>query len=108
MAIPPRTIRTMQDVRTHSGRSSENFVPYKAYMRMSCLEMEKYRRGQEREKSLIRIKNIEQRFEEIETEKAVLMAKIQEQKESEPAAAQTTRQRSIVSTDASSPKRFKY
>jgi len=108
MAIPPRTIRTMQDVRTHSGTASETFVPYKAYMRLSCLEMEKYRRGQEKEKSLNRIKNIEQRFEDIEAEKAELMAKIREQNESESVAEQTTRQRSVVSSDASSPRRFKY
>ena len=78
MAIPTKNIRSMQDVRTHSSKMAETFVPYKAYMRLSCLEMEKHRRGQEREMALLRVRNIEQRFEQIEAEKAAILAEINE------------------------------
>lgn len=111
MAIPPRTIRTMQDIRTHSGRASENFVPYKAYMRLSCLEMEKFRRSQEREKSLNRIKNIEQRFKDIEAEKLSIMAQISEQtgESQSPAAAPASTQKTVVNNDpVGSRFRFRY
>ncbi|KAF0193365.1 MAG: hypothetical protein FD167_5991 [bacterium] len=65
--------RTLQDVRTLSGRVDRAAVPYKAYMRLSCLEMEKFRRSLERESALNRIENINTRFQDIENEKAEIL-----------------------------------
>jgi len=45
MAILKRNIRNLQDIRTHSGRVDEAHQPYKAYMKIAALEMEKVRRG---------------------------------------------------------------
>lgn len=73
-----RNIRGLQDIQTHSGRSEEGFLPHKAYMRISCLEMEKARRGKERESAAHRIKNIDARFEDIEAEKAELLNQIEQ------------------------------
>lgn len=97
MAIPSKTIRGLQDIRTHSGRVSEAAIPYKAYMRLSCLEMEKFRRTQERASAMTRVRNIDVRFREIDDEKAAILnamgernatASIDEQAaESKPAAA---------------------
>jgi hypothetical protein len=73
MAIPSRTIRGLQDIHTHSGRVSEAAIPYKAYMRLSCLEMEKFRRTQEKASAMTRVRNIEARFREIDEEKAAIL-----------------------------------
>ena len=70
MAIPRKKTRGLQDVPTLSGRVDQAFVPYKAYMRISCLEMEKDRRNKERESAMCRVRNIDARFKEIEAEKA--------------------------------------
>ena len=47
--------------------------PYRAYMKISCLEMEKARRGNERESAMHRVRNIDERFRQIEVEKAALL-----------------------------------
>jgi len=47
--------------------------PYRAYMKISCLEMEKARRGSERESAMHRVRIIDERFREIEAEKAALL-----------------------------------
>jgi hypothetical protein len=73
MAVPKRTIRGLQDLRTHSGTVEQVASPYRAYMRISCLEMEKFRRGQERKSAMHRVENIDARFEEIEAEKAAIL-----------------------------------
>lgn len=73
MAIPRRTLRNLQDIRTNSRTSVETFEPHKAFMRLTCLEMEKARRQKERESALERVRNIENRFREIEAEKAEIL-----------------------------------
>ena len=73
MAIPKRNIRGLQDIRTLSGSVDQLSEPYKAFMRISCLEMEKLRRGKEKESALNRLNNIDERFQEIEVEKDVLL-----------------------------------
>jgi len=74
MVIPKRTmpIRGLTDIRTLSGSVDQAAIPYRAYMKLSCLEMEKLRRGKERESAVHRMRNIDARFQEIETEKAAL------------------------------------
>ncbi len=78
MAELKRNIRGLQDIHTLSGRVDQTTIPYRAYMRVSCLEMEKYRRGKELDSATQRVKNIGDRFREIESEKAVLMQALAE------------------------------
>lgn len=73
MAILKKNIRGLQDIRTLAGRVDQDAVPYKAYMKLSVLEMEKFRRGEEKASALHRVENIDARFQEIEKEKASLM-----------------------------------
>ena len=87
MAVPKRTIRGLQDLRTYSGTVEQVARPYRAYMRISCLEMEKLRRGQERKSAMHRVENIDARFEEIEAEKAALLTMIDDTKTSQTIGA---------------------
>jgi len=76
MAPPKRKIRGLQNIRTLSGRENLALPPHKAYMRIACLEMEKARRGVERDSALGRVQNIETRFREIDMEKAEILASL--------------------------------
>ena len=73
MTHPKRTIRGLQDIRTIAGKPDINNEPYRAYMRIAGIEMEKARRSKERESALNRVRNIEARFKEIEVEKGTLL-----------------------------------
>lgn len=73
MPITPRNIRSLQDIRTLEGWTDLANQPYRAFMKITCLEMEKARREKERESALLRVKNIDERLREIEIEKAGLM-----------------------------------
>ena len=66
-------LKGLQDIRTLSGNVDMVFEPYRAYMKISCLEMEKARRGNERKSALHRLKNIDARFKEISEEKKALL-----------------------------------
>lgn len=69
MSIPVRTIR---DIKTRSrvdGRST----PYMAYMQITCLEMEKARKGRDRESALQRLTLLDARLLQIEVEKCALL-----------------------------------
>lgn len=78
--MPPanRIARGIQDIKTLSGRS-EKGMTYKAYMRLSVLEMEKHRRGKEKSSALARVANIEARFCDIEKEKAEILQTLGDQ-----------------------------
>lgn len=73
MPISMKNIRRLQDIRTLEGSVDLANQPYRAFMKITCLEMEKARRAKERESALHRVKNIDERLEEIEIEKANLM-----------------------------------
>ena len=68
-----RILRGVQDIKTFSGRADEGAMPYKAYMKLSILEMEKFRRGKEKQSALDRVDHIDQRFKDIETERREIM-----------------------------------
>jgi hypothetical protein len=68
-----KILRGLQDIRTLSGRIDKASVPYKEFMKISCLEMEKFRRGKERESAMHRVNNIDARLRDIEAEKASLL-----------------------------------
>ena len=76
MAVSSKNIKGLQDIRTHSGKVSEGVVPHKAYMRLTCLEMEKYRRDKERKSAMARVENIDNRFRDIEMEKENILASL--------------------------------
>ena len=84
MAIPRKTMR---DIRTLSGRVDRIANPYMAYMQITCLEMEKARKGNERASALQRVEIINTRLRGIETEKAVLLRALAE-RGADPATAQ--------------------
>ena len=75
MAIPRKGLR---EIRTLSGRQDRVHLPYQAYMQITCLEMEKARRGSERKSALQRIANLDARLKEIEAEKAALLRALEE------------------------------
>jgi hypothetical protein len=71
MAIPRKGL---QNIRTIPGMVNQAFsATYKAYLQLFCLEMEKFRRGKEKESAMRRVKTIDARFEEIETSKASIL-----------------------------------
>lgn len=72
-----RISRGLQDIRTISGRIDDRFVPHKAYMKLSVLEMEKFRRGMEKQSALNKVSEIDQRFKDIEAEKRGILASLE-------------------------------
>jgi len=95
MAIPQRTIRGVQDIRTIAGRADQEALPYKIYMRVCCLEMEEFRRNKERESALQRVRNIDARIQEIKAEKTSLMQSLNERPSNQPVAVQDSSSRSV-------------
>jgi len=88
MGTPKKILRGLQDIRTLSGRVDQGFTPHKVYLKISCLEMEKFRRGKERESATQRVANIDARFQEIEAEKAALLQALDEGNRTNPVNAQ--------------------
>lgn len=73
MSIPRKR---MKDIKTHAGIVDQTFIPHKAFMRISCLEMEKAHRMRERDNARLRIDAIDARLKEIEDEKESLLNRI--------------------------------
>lgn len=69
----------MREIRTHSGTVYPAAVPYRAYMAITCLEMEKSRRTSEKNSATKRIADIDARLREIEAEKVALLQSLGEQ-----------------------------
>jgi len=70
MPIPRRGIK---NIRTLSGRGGRVFLPHKAYMRLSHIELEKIRRDIEKKRACQLIVDIDACVQEIEGEKALLL-----------------------------------
>ena len=70
MAIPNRGLN---NIRTLSGRVDQVSLPYRSYMQITCLEMEKARRGMERKSASQRIALIDDRLRQIEQAKQELL-----------------------------------
>ncbi len=75
MGIPRKTMR---DIRTLSGKVDRIANPYMAYMQITCLEMEKARKGREKVSALQRVENLDGRLRDIETEKVSLLRALAE------------------------------
>ena len=76
MIPPQRVIRNVKDIHTRSGTPDQVLVPYKAYMAVTALEMEKFRRETERKNLLVRLESINNRLRAIEAEKAKLIRRL--------------------------------
>lgn len=79
MAIPQRGLK---DIRTLSGSGDGIAQPHKVHLKISCLEMEKIRRGTERKAARKRTVDIDRRLEEIEVEKKALLQLLPQEAES--------------------------
>ena len=66
MAIPTKGLTS---IRTLSGRVDQVSLPYRSYMQITCLEMEKARRDMERKSASRRIALIDARLDEIDKAK---------------------------------------
>jgi len=63
----------LRDIPTLSGRVDRVSLPYRAFLKISCLEMEKVRRTRERVAALKTMEKIDIRLQEIEKEKVALL-----------------------------------
>jgi hypothetical protein len=70
MAIPTKGLT---NIRTLSGRVDQISLPYRVYMQITCLEMEKARRDMERKSASRRIALIDARLDEIDKAKHELL-----------------------------------
>jgi hypothetical protein len=70
MAIPTKGLN---NIRTLSGRVDRLSLPYRSYMQITCLEMERARRGMERKSASLRIALIDARIDQIEKAKLELL-----------------------------------
>ena len=75
MSLPRKSMR---DMKTLSGRVDRIANPYMAYMQITCLEMEKARKGREKDSALKRLQDLDVRLDEIEREKAALLHELAE------------------------------
>ena len=71
-------VKGLRDLRTRAGRVDRAHIPYMAYMKISCLEMEKSRRVKERQSAQSRIDSIDARVAELDAEKAALLVQLGE------------------------------
>jgi hypothetical protein len=76
MPPPTRIIRGVKNIRTRSGTPDQVIVPYKAYMAITALEMEKFRRETERDNLMLRLKNVNARLQTVESEKGALLQRL--------------------------------
>ena len=77
MPPPNRIIRGVSDLRTHAGKPEQVIVPYKAYMAITALEMETFRRETERRNLITRLQSVRGRLRRIGAEKAALLARLE-------------------------------
>ena len=76
MPHPNRVIRGVTDIRTHSGTPDQVIVPYKAYMAITALEMEKFRRETECHNLTTRLNSVSAHLRRIDTEKTALLDRL--------------------------------
>ena len=84
MPPPKRIIRGVKDIRTRSGTPDQVIVPYKAYMAITALEMEKFRRETERDNLILRLNNVNDRLQTVESEKAALLQRLSKETAGRP------------------------
>ncbi len=70
MAIPTKGLT---NIRTLSGRVDQVSLPYRSFMQITCLEMERARRSMERKSASQRVALIDARIQEIDKAKQELL-----------------------------------
>jgi hypothetical protein len=76
--------RALHDLRTMGARVSEAEKPPRRYIRLAILELEKVRRGKEKDRACRRIEDIDQRLREIAEEQASLASLVGEARPAPP------------------------
>jgi hypothetical protein len=84
MPLPNKTLRSLSSIRTRSGTPDGTILPYKAYMVITTLEMEKFRREAEQAKLLTRFEFIKSRLQFIASEKAEILRRLDRGQSPEP------------------------
>jgi hypothetical protein len=102
MVDKKKTIRGLQDIRTLSGRVDMISEPYRAFMRITALEMEKERRGIERRSAVQRVQNIDARFRDIEAEKDALLTSLGEREKGRSPSTSYMKSKEISNQDTGS------
>jgi hypothetical protein len=96
-------VRGLRSIRTLSGKVDHKSAPYRAYMQITCLEMEKARRESERQSAARRISELDSRLWEIETDKTEILKAL-----SEPGHAEVRAGRTIAPGGAGSRRRVQF
>jgi hypothetical protein len=68
--------RTLHDLRTMGARVSDAEKPARRYIRLAILELEKVRRGKEKDRACRRIRDLDQRLREVAEEQAGLVGEV--------------------------------
>jgi hypothetical protein len=84
MPPPNRIIRGVKDIRTRSGTPDQVIVPYKAYMAITALEMEKFRRETERDNLMVRLNSVNSRLQTVASEKSALLQRLDKETAARP------------------------
>ncbi|MBU1053959.1 MAG: hypothetical protein KKC46_09035 [Proteobacteria bacterium] len=103
-----KILRGVQNLKTLSGSADEKAIPYKAYMKLSILEMEKFRRGKERESAQERMRHIDQRFGDIEEERQKIIATLESNGSRRLVMPGTEKSAKAVSRKTTGPFKIKY
>ena len=80
MPTAQKRMRVVQDIRTLSGARNHLSQPHRGYMRIACLELERFRRNKERECAMGRVRHLDARFQEIEAEQAAILDMLGQEK----------------------------
>ena len=108
MPPPRRIIRSVKDIRTRSSTPDQILVPYKAYMAITALEMEKFRRETERGALMLRVNNVHARLKTVESEKAALMQRLGKQGSGRRPIKSSRPIRESAAADNAAPFKFQY
>jgi len=76
----PIPMRGLKNIRTLAGRADRLYLPYRAHMQITCLEIEKARRVSERRSASQRVAELDSRLHAIEAEEAALFQGLAERK----------------------------
>ena len=105
MSVPSRGLR---DIRTLSGRVDEVALPYRAYMKLSCLEMERCRRDREKASAMRRMVILNGRIQEIEVEKDALLRGLGERGTNRPISQRVAPQSAMRRSTGANGLKLKY
>jgi hypothetical protein len=73
-------LRTLESIPTLSSRQRDTRVPYKTFMQITCLEIEKARLQKEKGSFIERVKKIDSRLQAIASEEATLFQSLEQKK----------------------------